>query len=196
MTNTMRPQRRPNLSVALLHQEMLDKNGAEVVTSLTPLDIHDIARSCRTFGATDFYVAHPSPALQQLVATVRTHWDAGFGATYNPDRKKALSLLQVVRDLSEVEHLAREKFGSCKLVATSARPGGKRISFSELQNTLCSEDAEHHVLMLGTGWGMSEQLLQRADLFLEPIESPTDYNHLSVRSACAIMLDRLSNRVA
>ena len=31
----------------------------------------------------------------------------------------------------------------------------------------------------------------RADYFLEPIKGPTDYNHLSVRAACAIMLDRI-----
>ncbi|RLB43293.1 MAG: hypothetical protein DRH23_16495, partial [Deltaproteobacteria bacterium] len=31
----------------------------------------------------------------------------------------------------------------------------------------------------------------RADVFLEPIVGPTDFNHLSVRAAVAITLDRL-----
>jgi hypothetical protein len=52
-----------------------------------------------------------------------------------------------------------------------------------------SDDA--FLLMFGTGWGMSEELLARADYFLAPIDGPTPYNHLSVRSACAIILDRL-----
>ena len=50
-----------------------------------------------------------------------------------------------------------------------------------------------YMLMLGTGWGMSAELLARADYFLEPIKGPTDYNHLSVRAACAIMLDRIQS---
>jgi hypothetical protein len=33
--------------------------------------------------------------------------------------------------------------------------------------------------------------LQRADVFLEPIQGPADFNHLSVRAAVAITLDRL-----
>jgi hypothetical protein len=33
--------------------------------------------------------------------------------------------------------------------------------------------------------------LQRSDVMLEPIGTPSDWNHLSVRSAVAITLDRL-----
>lgn len=76
-----------------------------------------------------------------------------------------------------------------RLLATSAREGGKRISFKDCREML--SDADPFLLMLGTGWGMSEALLNRADYFLEPVRSNTAYNHLSVRSACAIMLDRL-----
>ena len=53
------------------------------------------------------------------------------------------------------------------------------------------QDGWPYLLMFGTGWGMSEELLERSDYFLEPVSGPTDYNHLSVRSACAVILDRL-----
>jgi hypothetical protein len=79
-----------------------------------------------------------------------------------------------------------------KLIATSAKSieQGERIKFVELSDRLRS-DVVPHILMLGTGHGMCEELLSKAQYFLEPINGPTDYNHLSVRSACAIMLDRL-----
>jgi hypothetical protein len=47
------------------------------------------------------------------------------------------------------------------------------------------------LLILGTGWGLTEEVLNKADVVLEPIRGVGDYNHLSVRAAAAIMLDRL-----
>jgi hypothetical protein len=48
-------------------------------------------------------------------------------------------------------------------------------------------------LLFGTGWGLARELIDDADLRLEPIRAAADtgYNHLSVRAACAISLDRL-----
>ena len=47
------------------------------------------------------------------------------------------------------------------------------------------------LLILGTGWGLTEAIFSRSDYILEAIEGSTDYNHLSVRSAAAIVFDRL-----
>ncbi len=48
------------------------------------------------------------------------------------------------------------------------------------------------LLIFGTGWGLAPAVVAEADALLEPIRSAVgDYNHLSVRSACAIALDRL-----
>ena len=52
-------------------------------------------------------------------------------------------------------------------------------------------DGGSYALVLGTAWGLTDDFLNQADYLLEPICGPTDYNHLSVRSAAAIMLDRL-----
>jgi len=46
-------------------------------------------------------------------------------------------------------------------------------------------------VLFGTGWGLDEAVFKEADYFLDPIEADTGYNHLSVRSAAAIILDRL-----
>ena len=184
-----------SLSVVLLHEKMVDKQGALVTTSLTLIDIHDIARSSRTFGVDALYVAHPAPTLRKLARTLQHHWEEGFGATYNPDRKEALSILDVASDLDEVLHKMTIKHGTApKLIATSAAKGAGRTSFSKMREIIDGDKAPY-LMMLGTGWGMSEELLCRANYFLDPIEGAGDFNHLSVRSACAILLDRLRNGI-
>ena len=186
-----KPQKRPNLSVALLHEDMVDKQNASVTSSLTVIDVHDIARSSKTYGVQTTYIAHPSAALRKLSRVLKHHWEEGFGATYNPNRKDALEIIEIVTDLDEAIMKIDLANGVLPtLVATSAKAGGKRVSFGEFREILHTDD-KPYLLMLGTGWGMSDQLLERAQLFLEPINGPCEYNHLSVRSACAIMLDRL-----
>lgn len=180
-----------DFNVVLLHDKMVDKQGTLVTTSLTMIDVHDFARSTRTFGVTQTFVAHPSPVLRKLARTLKEHWQEGFGSTYNVNRKDALSPLSIVSDLDEAIALIDERTGKLpKLVATSARKGPGRISYTKMKEILAEDDTPY-LLMFGTGWGMSDQLLERADLFLEPVLGPGEYNHLSVRSACAIILDRL-----
>lgn len=180
-----------NLSVVLLHDQMLDKHEKLVTSSLTLIDMHDLARSCRTYGISNLFISHPSPTIQKLARTLRSHWQEGFGATYNPNRKDALELVEIVTDLDEAIMKIDLRHGKLpRLVATSAKPGEKRISFTDMRAQL-ETSSDPYLLMLGTGWGMSADLLNRADLFLEPVNGPTNYNHLSVRSACAIMLDKL-----
>jgi hypothetical protein len=182
-----------DLSAVLLHDQMVDKQGKHITTSLTMIDVHDIARSCRTYGLTNAFIAHPSPTLRKLARALKSHWEEGFGAQYNPNRKEALEYIDIVADLDEVIAKIDVRTKKLpKLVATSARPGGNRISFEELKVKIQLGDP--YLVMFGTGWGMSDELLARADFFLEPINGPGEYNHLSVRSACAIVLDRLLGR--
>jgi hypothetical protein len=182
---------RNNLSVALLHDKMVDKTGKLVTTSVTLIDVHDISRSCRTYGAAEFFVVHPSQTIRALVRTVKEHWDGEFGSNYNPNRQDALGVLSIVSDLDEAIMRIERRTGKIpKLVATSARDGESRIPYHEFRNTLGNSD-EEYLLMFGTGWGMSDELMARADIVLRPIYGPTQYNHLSVRAACAISLDRL-----
>ena len=50
------------------------------------------------------------------------------------------------------------------------------------------------LMLFGTGWGLSKEVLDIADHRLAPIQGASAYNHLSVRSAAAIILDRLLGR--
>jgi len=180
-----------SLNVALLHDGMVDKTGKRVATSVTLIDVHDISRSCRTYGVDTLFVAHPSQTMRALVRTVKKHWDGDFGSTYNPNRQDALGVLNIVSDLDEAIMKIESKTGSLpRIIATSAHDGNDRVSYSEMRQTMDNE-GRSYLLLFGTGWGMGPELMSRANIILKPIFGPSDYNHLSVRAACAIILDRL-----
>ncbi len=181
----------PRLYMALLHYPVYDKNGQVVTTAVTNMDIHDIARSARTYGVKRFYVVTPVKALQKLALKILAHWEQGYGSRYNQTRKEALALARLKDTLDEVVIDVEQECGSRpQLVVTSARPGGKRTSFAQLREMLI-RDSDPFLLLLGTGWGLTDTVLAQSDYLLEPIDGGTDYNHLSVRSAAAIILDRL-----
>jgi hypothetical protein len=47
------------------------------------------------------------------------------------------------------------------------------------------------MLLFGTGWGLSNEIVDRCDKMLMPIKGNCDYNHLSLRVALGIILDRI-----
>jgi hypothetical protein len=180
-----------NLYLVLLHYPVYDKDHRVVTTSITNMDIHDIARSACTYGVKRFFVATPVRTLRALAEKILDHWQYGYGSTYNETRKQALALVTLSTDLdSTIQDLKKEEAMPPVLVVTSARSGGQRITFAEMRRRVENEPRPF-LFLLGTGWGLTEEILSRADLILEPIRGVEEYNHLSVRSAAAILLDRL-----
>lgn len=183
------------LYIALLHEGMLDKNGDRVTTSLTLIDMHDFCRAAKTYGAKQVFIAHPSGTMRKLANILQGHWREGYGSHYNTDRKTAISILSIVSDLESIVEAVLDEHGTApRLIATSAKSGDGRIPYSQLREELNGGQGAPIVLLFGTGWGMSEELLSRTDGILAPIDGPGSYNHLSVRTACAIILDRLTGR--
>jgi hypothetical protein len=56
------------------------------------------------------------------------------------------------------------------------------------------KESKPFLILFGTGWGLTEAVLAQSDYILESIEGRSDYNHLPVRSAAAVILDRLLKR--
>jgi len=190
----MMPQPRANLAIALLHYPVYNKLREVVTTALTNLDLHDIARSSRTFGLDRFYIVTPSQDQQALARRITGHWQAGWGATYNPDRKEALDIVRVCDTLDDARSDFQSGFSEpVRTVITGAanRPGS--ISCQSFRMMLETPETPY-LLLLGTGWGLTEACFDAADHILEPIAGAGIYNHLSVRSAAAIMLDRLKGK--
>lgn len=180
------------LYLALLHHPVVNRTGDVVTTSVTNLDIHDIARSARTYDVAGYFVAHPSTGLRALCERVSWHWQEGYGAKTNESRRLAMELVRVVPDLDHVVAAIERETGRMPIrIATSAREHGRpTISFNALRERLETAD-EPILVLLGTGYGLAPEVLDGCDALLDPLRGPGDYNHLAVRAAAAILLDRL-----
>ncbi len=157
---------------------------------MTNLDLHDIARAARTYDVKGFYVVTPLEDQQILVGRILAHWTEGEGARYNPQRREAISLVDIEANFSDVRRAVQER-EKCRpyVVATSARMVAGTVSFRELRDKLAT--GEPCIVAFGTAWGLAEDFIEATDFVLDPIEGNRDYNHLAVRSAVAIVLDRL-----
>jgi len=83
------------------------------------------------------------------------------------------------------------------VVATSARHDSFPAVPRRSPEALLAEaglDPAPLLILLGTGWGLADALIPSVSRVLAPIEGSSDWNHLSVRSAGAIVLDRLFGR--
>jgi hypothetical protein len=184
---------RPHVYCALVHHPVKDRQGATVTTAVTNLDVHDIARSARTYGLRRYYVVTPIEAQHLLVQRIIEHWTVGAGRKRIPERHVALELCESTATLEQaIADVQRREGAPPKLVATAARPTVERAltSFSDAREQLRSAPGPWLVLF-GTGHGLANSVLAAADVLLEPIVGAGDYNHLSVRAAAAIALDRL-----
>jgi hypothetical protein len=180
----------PNLYVALIHYPVVNKNGETIASALTNLDLHDISRATRTYGLKAFFVVTPLVDQKDLIKKIISHWTEGIGAQYNPKRRSALEMIRVNDTYADViDQIAVWEGEDPITVATCARTYPASISFKKCRAML--KNGKPYVLVLGTAWGLSEDFILAADYVLEPIVGNTDYNHLSVRSAAAIIFDRL-----
>ncbi len=180
--------------IVLLHYPVKNRKGKVVATSIANMDISDIARVAKTYGVARYYIVNPVAQQRDLACEIVAHWLEGYGASFNPLRKEAFELVHVCCDLEEVIRDIEAQAGSApKTVVTSASLQGGLLSYEGLKEMLRRNDLPY-LLIFGTGSGIAGEIVLQADYRLEPIKGVGDYNHLSVRSAVAIVLDRLSDR--
>jgi hypothetical protein len=179
------------IRIALIHYPVYGRQERVIATALTTIDVHDLARLSRTYGVEGFYVVTPLSSQQELARRLIDHWVSGWGAQYNPTRKEALSLVKVADDLEEVlRGIEQEEGRKTKTVATAARRYAQARACGEIAKLLRKEEEGPYLILFGTGWGLTREIVEQCNYVLEPIEGK-GYNHLSVRTAAAIILDRL-----
>ena len=179
------------IHIALIHYPVYDRRERVVSTALTTLDIHALARLAKTYGIKGLYIVTPLRSQQALAKRLIAHWVTGWGARYNPTRQEALALVKMADDLESVaQEIEREEGQRAKTVATAARRHPLARPFKEVAELLREKGDTPYLILFGTGWGMTKELIEQCNYVLEPIEG-NGYNHLSVRTAAAIILDRL-----
>jgi len=179
--------------VALVHWPILGKTGESVATSVTHFDIHDIARVSKAYGAKKYFIIHKMQEQLMYVSRVLNHWQVGEGAGLNPMRQQALAGIELSESIEQaVAKITSLEGRKPKVVATAARSLNTHnlVSFRELRDSFSNEPI---LVLFGTGYGLTPEVLEQACALLEPIKgaSHQDYRHLSVRSAVSICLDRL-----
>ncbi|MBY0109916.1 MAG: tRNA (guanosine(37)-N1)-methyltransferase TrmD [Candidatus Babeliaceae bacterium] len=181
--------------VVLMHSDVLvsqDKVNTKVgTTSVTSLDIHDIARSCTTYGIKNYFIVTPLIDQQVIVKTLLGFWQEGPGISYNNYRHEALSNVILETNLDNVIAQITQREGKVPvLIATAAKKGTHQrlINFFDQERVWSCERPV--LIVLGTGRGLTPELIERCDYRLVPIEGFSSFNHLSVRSAAAVLFDR------
>jgi hypothetical protein len=117
--------------------------------------------------------------------------------SYHPDRVEAVSLVRLAKSFEEVKAAIIAEHGEApEVVLTDARPFPNSISYADYRRELLdpSRSRKPIVLVFGTGWGVSDTFYPEVHRILAPVHGPEGeegYNHLSVRAAVAIILDRL-----
>jgi len=184
------------LHLVLVHHPVLDRDGGIVTTAITNLDLHDMSRSGRTYDAVHLWVVHPITAQRTLAERIRAHWVEGSGGKRIPDRARALAILRIVPSLEDVFHGIGGEAGRAGLqvwtTAASSAKHGELTSWPAARAQLAGA-TRPVALLFGTGWGLAPEVLRDADVRIAPIDGApgSDFDHLSVRAACAIALDRL-----
>jgi len=183
---------------ALVHYPVRAKDGSTVTTAVTNLDVHDIARLARTFELRGYFIVTPIEAQRQLVERILAHWRDGGGKKRIPNRADALSRVRVVDTIeAAAEVIAQEARGTQepgtapRRIATAARSSGRELGSYAAEAKLLAAEGPPALLLFGTGHGLADSVLDEADTLLPPIAGRGDYNHLSVRAAAAITVDRL-----
>jgi tRNA (guanine37-N1)-methyltransferase len=173
-----------------LHHQVLDRNGHEAATAITGMDLHDISRACHTYGVRKYIVVTPIEPQREMIKKVASHWISGYGAEFNPDRSEAMGRIKAVSTLDRaLEWIEGKEKTAPFTIATTARGQTDSRNWTTLKATLLRENRPA-AFIFGTGSGLCERVISSCDAVLSPISGSGGYNHLSVRSAVSIVLDR------
>ena len=182
---------RENIFVGLVHYPVYNKNKEIVATSVTNFDIHDISRTSRTYDINKYFIITPVKSQIELTKRIMGYWKEGDGIGFNKDRNEAFENTRVVSSIQEamdsIEKLTGKK---PKIVTTSAKIHDNSITFADMSKLLFTME-DPVLLLFGTGFGLTDEVMSMSYKIIEPIRGKTKYNHLSVRAAVSIILDRL-----
>lgn len=185
----------PNHYVALMHSEIMvrdGENGQRIGhSSVTSLDLHDIARSSATYGIKNMFMVSELDDQRAIMNDLLTFWKSDTGKEYNWSRYEAVKrVLPVLSRQAAVDHIEQQEGKKPLVITTSAKVHGHPSVIRYGDQGIVWEHDRPVLFLFGTGQGLAESVIQESDYLLVPVSGMTDYRHLSVRSAVGIILDR------
>ncbi len=177
--------------IGLVHYPVLNKAQERVSASISNLDIHDVARAAKTYGAKSYYIIHSEPGQKKLLDTIKAFWE-NPELPYNPMRSEALEIIKQCDTIEDtINEITTQEAMRPVIVTTTARKMPEQIPFGYLR--ILRQSRRPVLILFGTGYGLCDEVHHLADHILEPILGDGVYNHLSVRSAVSVVLDRISS---
>ena len=133
-------------------------------------------------------ISAPLVSENKVIGILRM--DSPVAATYTQDD---LRLLDILSDLGALAIQNSYLYSRTQELAIKDSLTGLAVRrhFTGRLKEEMKRSKRPHLILFGTGWGLCEEVIDGADIVLSPICGETEYNHLSVRSAAAIVLDRL-----
>ncbi len=181
----------PSHYIAFMHTDIVIKGGRVGNSSITSIDIHDIARSGSTYGVEKTFVVSALKDQHEIMNMFLKFWKSPEGERYNPNRYEAISRITPAESFDETVKKIEELEGKKPIIiATSAKLHDERKTIDYYSQGRVWSEERPVLLVFGTGQGLSDGFLEKCDYILCPVNGMTDFNHLSVRSAAAIVLDR------
>ena len=125
--------------LGLVHYPIYNKNGEIITTAITNFDIHDIARTSRTYDIKQYFIIHPLESQAELARNIISYWQDGYGSQYNPDRKEAFSILKIMPDIEKaVEFIKNAEGEHPVIITTDARKFDNTVSYIKVRNDIAS----------------------------------------------------------
>lgn len=172
------------LRVALVHHPVINRHGEEIASVVDEFDVFDGGRLALTYGIPTLYVVNPVPAQRDKAQRIIAH---GQSDDRDPARGRMDALVWCASLDDAIEDASRPE--APWVVATSAVAREPAASIEDVRGKI--QAGRDVLLVIGKAWGLAPQVLERCDRQLEPIDAGTGFNHLSVRSAMSILIDRL-----
>lgn len=166
---------------------MLNRLGEVISSTVDSFDFFDASRLALTYGVDRMYIVHPEPAQQALVSRLIAHGQAqGRQDAQRGHFEHSVGVHDLQAAIDDVQARCQCR---PKVVATTARSGPPKVGLGSLRDSLSPQRPQ--LWLIGKAWGMTQAVIDGADCVAASIDTGTGYNHLSVRSALAIYIDRM-----
>ncbi len=180
-----------NVYIALIHYPVYNKQLEIISTACKSIDVHDISRDATTYGVKQFFLVTPVVEQQKLAKKLIDHWIVGQGVKFNDTKSEAFEIVKIKNTIDDViTEIHKVENKEPKLIFNDESLNENMIGYNELRKKIFEND-NPFLILFGTGWGIAQEITDKADYVLKPVRGFTNFNHLSVRSATAIILDRL-----
>ena len=125
-----------DLYLGLVHYPIYNKHMKVIATAVTNFDIHDIARTARTYDVKKYFLIHPLKVQEEIIKKITGYWQHGFGRVYNPDRSEALDRVQYLPDIASAAAEIKKLTGKEPVtITTDARIYPNTITYKAARHT-------------------------------------------------------------